>query len=70
MPSGSGTHSDRSMRLAGTLMFQASGEVVAQAKAVEAVRAAYKKQYAEAKTREQLDEKLRPILPRLGEPCK
>jgi carbon-monoxide dehydrogenase large subunit len=36
VPSGSGTHSDRSMRLAGTLMFQASGEVVAQAKAVAA----------------------------------
>jgi len=36
VPSGSGTHSDRSMRLAGTLMFQASGEVLAQAKAVAA----------------------------------
>ena len=36
IPSGSGTHSDRSMRLGGTLMFQASGEVVAQAKAVAA----------------------------------
>ena len=36
MPSGSGTHSDRSMRLGGTLMFQASGDVVAQAKAVAA----------------------------------
>jgi carbon-monoxide dehydrogenase large subunit len=34
--SGSGSHSDRSMRLAGTLMVQASGEVVAQAKAVAA----------------------------------
>jgi carbon-monoxide dehydrogenase large subunit len=34
--SGSGTHSDRSMRLGGTLMFQASGEVVAQAKAAAA----------------------------------
>ena len=31
--SGSGTHSDRSMRLAGTLMVEASGEVVKQAKA-------------------------------------
>ncbi len=36
IPSGSGTHSDRSMRLGGTLMFQASGEVVAQAKAAAA----------------------------------
>jgi carbon-monoxide dehydrogenase large subunit len=36
VPSGSGTHSDRSMRLAGTLMVQASGEVVTQAKAVAA----------------------------------
>ena len=36
IPSGSGTHSDRSMRLGGTLMFQASGEVVAQAKTVAA----------------------------------
>jgi carbon-monoxide dehydrogenase large subunit len=36
IPSGSGTHSDRSMRLGGTLMFQASGDVVAQAKAVAA----------------------------------
>ena len=34
--SGSGTHSDRSMRLAGTLMVQASGDVVAQAKSVSA----------------------------------
>jgi carbon-monoxide dehydrogenase large subunit len=34
--SGSGTHSDRSMRLAGTLMVQASGEVIGQAKAVAA----------------------------------
>ena len=34
--SGSGTHSDRSMRLAGTLMVEASGEVVKQAKAVAA----------------------------------
>jgi carbon-monoxide dehydrogenase large subunit len=34
--SGSGTHSDRSMRLGGTLMFQASGDVLAQAKAVAA----------------------------------
>jgi len=34
--SGSGTHSDRSMRLGGTLMFQASGEVLGQAKAVAA----------------------------------
>jgi carbon-monoxide dehydrogenase large subunit len=34
--SGSGTHSDRSMRLAGTLMFQACGDVLAQAKAVAA----------------------------------
>jgi carbon-monoxide dehydrogenase large subunit len=32
--SGGGTHSDRSMRLAGTLMFQASTEVVAQARTV------------------------------------
>jgi aerobic carbon-monoxide dehydrogenase large subunit len=31
--SGSGTHSDRSMRLGGTLMVQASSEVVSQAKA-------------------------------------
>jgi carbon-monoxide dehydrogenase large subunit len=36
VPSGSGTHSDRSMRLAGTLMFQACGAVVAQGKAVAA----------------------------------
>jgi len=36
VPSGSGTHSDRSMRLGGTLMFQASAEVVAQGKAVAA----------------------------------
>jgi aerobic carbon-monoxide dehydrogenase large subunit len=34
--SGSGTHSDRSMRLAGTLMVEASAEVVKQAKAVAA----------------------------------
>jgi carbon-monoxide dehydrogenase large subunit len=34
--SGSGTHSDRSMRLGGTLMFEASTDVVAQAKAVSA----------------------------------
>jgi carbon-monoxide dehydrogenase large subunit len=34
--SGGGTHSDRSMRLAGTLMFQASTEVVAQARKVAA----------------------------------
>ena len=34
--SGSGTHSDRSMRLAGTLMVQASGDVIAQAKSVAA----------------------------------
>jgi aerobic carbon-monoxide dehydrogenase large subunit len=34
--SGSGTHSDRSMRLGGTLMVEASGEVVKQAKAVAA----------------------------------
>jgi carbon-monoxide dehydrogenase large subunit len=36
VPSGSGTHSDRSMRLAGTLMVQASTEVVTQGKAVAA----------------------------------
>jgi carbon-monoxide dehydrogenase large subunit len=36
IPSGSGTHSDRSMRLGGTLMFQASEDVVAQAKAIAA----------------------------------
>jgi carbon-monoxide dehydrogenase large subunit len=36
IPSGSGTHSDRSMRLGGTLMFQASEDVVAQAKTVAA----------------------------------
>ena len=36
IPSGSGTHSDRSMRLAGTLMVEASTDVVAQAKAVAA----------------------------------
>jgi carbon-monoxide dehydrogenase large subunit len=36
IPSGSGTHSDRSMRLAGTLMVEASADVVAQAKAVAA----------------------------------
>jgi carbon-monoxide dehydrogenase large subunit len=34
--SGSGTHSDRSMRLAGTLMVQACGEVVAQGKSAAA----------------------------------
>jgi carbon-monoxide dehydrogenase large subunit len=34
--SGSGTHSDRSMRLGGTLMVQASNEVIGQAKAVAA----------------------------------
>jgi aerobic carbon-monoxide dehydrogenase large subunit len=34
--SGSGTHSDRSMRLAGMLMVQASGDVVKQARAVAA----------------------------------
>ena len=34
--SGSGTHSDRSMRLGGTLMVQASNDVVSQAKAVAA----------------------------------
>jgi carbon-monoxide dehydrogenase large subunit len=34
--SGGGTHSDRSMRLAGTLMWQASGEVVTQARAAAA----------------------------------
>src|SRR6185312_15730500 len=33
IPSGSGTHSDRSMRLGGTLMFEASADVVAQGKA-------------------------------------
>jgi aerobic carbon-monoxide dehydrogenase large subunit len=36
IPSGSGTHSDRSMRLGGTLMFEASTDVVAQAKSVAA----------------------------------
>ena len=36
IPSGSGTHSDRSMRLGGTLMFEASTDVAAQAKAVAA----------------------------------
>jgi carbon-monoxide dehydrogenase large subunit len=34
--SGSGTHSDRSMRLAGTLMFQASADILGQAKTVAA----------------------------------
>ncbi len=34
--SGGGTHSDRSMRLAGSLMFEASAEVVTQAKAAAA----------------------------------
>jgi len=34
--SGSGTHSDRSMRLAGTLMVQASGDIIVQAKSVAA----------------------------------
>ena len=36
IPSGSGTHSDRSMRLGGTLMFEASTDIVAQGKAVAA----------------------------------
>src|SRR6185437_4443029 len=36
IPSGSGTHSDRSMRLGGTLIFQACEDVVVQAKAVSA----------------------------------
>ena len=36
IPSGSGTHSDRSMRLAGTLMVEASTDVVAQAKSAAA----------------------------------
>jgi carbon-monoxide dehydrogenase large subunit len=36
IPSGSGTHSDRSMRLAGTLMVEASADVVAQGKALSA----------------------------------
>src|SRR4029077_15737644 len=36
IPSGSGTRSDRSMRLGGTLMFQASEDVVLQGKAVTA----------------------------------
>ena len=36
IPSGSGTHSDRSMRLAGTLMVEASADVVAQGKALAA----------------------------------
>jgi aerobic carbon-monoxide dehydrogenase large subunit len=36
IPSGSGTHSDRSMRLAGTLMVEASDDVVAQSLAVAA----------------------------------
>jgi carbon-monoxide dehydrogenase large subunit len=36
IPSGSGTHSDRSMRLGGTLMFEAATDVVAQAKAIAA----------------------------------
>jgi carbon-monoxide dehydrogenase large subunit len=36
IPSGSGTHSDRSMRLAGALMVEASTDVVAQAKSVAA----------------------------------
>jgi aerobic carbon-monoxide dehydrogenase large subunit len=36
IPSGSGTHSDRSMRLAGTLMVEAATDVVAQAKALAA----------------------------------
>jgi carbon-monoxide dehydrogenase large subunit len=34
IPSGSGTHSDRSMRLGGTLMVEAATDVVAQARAV------------------------------------
>jgi carbon-monoxide dehydrogenase large subunit len=37
LASGGGTHSDRSMRLAGTLMVEASGKIVAQAKRVAAV---------------------------------
>jgi carbon-monoxide dehydrogenase large subunit len=37
LPSGGGTHSDRSMRLAGTLMVEASGKIVAHAKRVAAV---------------------------------
>jgi carbon-monoxide dehydrogenase large subunit len=36
IPSGSGTHSDRSMRLGGTLMFEASADIVAQARDVAA----------------------------------
>jgi carbon-monoxide dehydrogenase large subunit len=36
IPSGSGTHSDRSMRLGGTLMVEASADVVAQGKALAA----------------------------------
>ena len=36
IPSGSGTHSDRSMRLAGTLMVEASTDIVAQGKAAAA----------------------------------
>ncbi len=36
IPSGSGTHSDRSMRLGGTLMVEASTDVVVQGKAVAA----------------------------------
>jgi carbon-monoxide dehydrogenase large subunit len=37
LASGGGTHSDRSMRLAGTLMVEASGKIVAQAKRVAAL---------------------------------
>jgi carbon-monoxide dehydrogenase large subunit len=37
LASGGGTHSDRSMRMAGALMVEASGKVVAQAKRVAAV---------------------------------
>jgi carbon-monoxide dehydrogenase large subunit len=37
LASGGGTHSDRSMRLAGSLMVEASGKIVAQAKRVAAV---------------------------------
>ena len=39
LASGGGTHSDRSMRLAGALLVEASGQIVAQArKAVAALR--------------------------------
>ena len=37
LASGGGTHSDRSMRMAGALMVEASGKIVAQAKRVAAV---------------------------------